>query len=517
MSDERIHNEEIADEIAAMEADATIEEVELDIDQDVEPAEAEAEAEESLPEATEEVSVADTAVLPDLPPVKVTAATRPRAWAPAPAPLAPNSASMADRPDLTLQVPDPRRVTDYLSQRVGGVSERMWAAIIVGAMLMFDAWLRMAVSSIDPFVALLLAIGLGALVYIDERRLMLSFSIAAAMALLQLTSGTAFTLIDLAAALVFYRIARYGHAFARNSMLTIGAPLAALFLASMIQNINGHMASAAAFHAVFLSSSGSILFVIALAVFVGAWLAGSNARKRDASDMAREVAEVQRDVATATALAAVEERDAVAEIARLKQEQAALAHDVHDVVGHSLAVVLAQAESAAFLPDDDVPALRQAISNIEGAARTALKEVRQVLGAAATAGDEEVVGDALDLIESARTSGYEVTYAEHGTPIELSTGVATVAYRVLQELLTNAIKHGTREEPIQVVRQFTDDALVVRVTNRFDPKVTSALGVGSGHDGIRHRLLRTGGNLDLARTNDAPGVNRFIATATISY
>ena len=178
-------------------------------------------------------------------------------------------------------------------------------------------------------------------------------------------------------------------------------------------------------------------------------------------------------------------------------------------------MALAQAESSAFLPDDDVPALRQAIANIEGAARTALKEVRQVLGSARATEESEVVGDPLDLVDSARSAGYEVLYAEYGAPVELSTGVATVGYRVLQELLTNAIKHGTREEPIQVVRQFTDDSLIIRVVNRFDPQATSTLGVGSGHEGIRHRLLRTGGNLDLTRTNDAPGVNRFIATATI--
>lgn len=521
MSDERIHEDEIAEEIEAMEEDAeTVETM------DDELAAVSAELDELLNgdldgPSSAEVAV-DPSVLPELPPLRATA---PRLTVPAVI-TTPPAAQVAteplpDRPDITVQLPDPRRVTDYLRTNVGAGSERTWFAILAAVAVMLDGFLGMG-GAPDPFVTVIVAIGLGVIVYTEERRLLISFVVASLTALAQLTSASSFSLLDLAAAIVFYRIARYGAPLARKAMLVVGAPLASFFMSGMIGNSYGHLASAAAFQAIFGWSSGNILFVISLIVFGSAWFMGNTARKADETSAALGVVEGERDsaaataaAATATAVAAIEQRDAASEIARLKEEQAALAHDVHDVVGHSLAVVLAQAESAAFLPDDDVPALRQAISNIEGAARTALREVRQVLGSAQATDEGEVVGDPLDLIDSARSAGYGVLYAEYGTPVDLSTGVATVSYRVLQELLTNAIKHGTREEPIQVVRQFTDDSLIIRVVNRFDPQATATFGVGSGHEGIRHRLLRTGGHLDLTRTNDAPGVNRFIATAHI--
>ena len=73
------------------------------------------------------------------------------------------------------------------------------------------------------------------------------------------------------------------------------------------------------------------------------------------------------------------QRDQAEEIAQLREEQARLARDVHDVVGHSLAVILAQAESAQYLKDADTTALKQTMANIATSARTSLQDVRQVL------------------------------------------------------------------------------------------------------------------------------------------
>lgn len=542
MNNERIHDEEIAEEVAALEAEAEVAEATESVDEtaiDDELAAVSAELDGLLDETSEpagdvapagpepepeaddapviSVSQPDPAVLPELPPLRVTAPIPPAPPVPpvpTPAPAVPAPVSAADRPDITLQVPDPRRVTDYLSTNVSGLTERTWFAIIAGVALLLDGLLSFGEPP-SSVVVLLSALGLGILVYLDDRKLLWSFAVALAAGLSQVLTHSSFTLFNLGAGILFYRIARHGKPLARTVMLFVGAPLASMFMSSMVETAYGSLATAKVFHSVFQSGSDEVLMLLSLVVFGGAWLMGNSARKRDEVGAALEVAEVERDTATATAAAAVVERDAAAEIARLQERQAALAHDVHDVVGHSLAVVLAQAESTAFIPDDDVPALRTAIGNIEGAARTALKEVRQVLAGTGDSDEPETVGDALDLIDSARSSGYEVAYAEHGAPVELSTGVATVAYRVLQELLTNAIKHGTREEPIQVSRTFLDDQLVIQVVNRFDPKATPASGARSGHEGIRHRLLRTGGRLDLARTNDTPGVHRFVATATI--
>lgn len=554
MSDERIHEEEIAEEIEAMAEDVeTVDEelaaVSAGLDEllnghtDGEVAAHEDEAprvEAALPRES------DPNVLPDLPPLKVTAAvppapradkpmvtpaapTAPAAKVPAPATRAAQqktldfsiplpsmpAAGQPTRPDLTVSLPDPRRFTDYLSS----MGDRTWLGVLAGGLLLVEGIMSVMLGvTYHPnalLVVLISAAALGILVSSDSRKLLLGFSAAVVAAFAQVSTSAGGTLLNFAAAIVFYRVARYGGNLARYALLLMGVPLASFFMGLAFGNMADMLLSGQIVWTLFSSASPTLLALLSLAIFGGAWFMGNAARRTDAATASLEEVSVERDTAAATAIAAAEERDVVAEIARLKEEQAALAHDVHDVVGHSLAVVLAQAESAAFLPDDDVAALRQAIANIEGAARTALKEVRQVLGSAKSADESEVVGDPLDLIDSARSAGYEVLYTEYGTPVELSTGVATVSYRVLQELLTNAIKHGTREEPIQVVRQFTDDSLVIRVVNRFDPQATATFGIGSGHDGIRHRLLRTGGHLDLTRTNDAPGVNRFVATAHV--
>ena len=97
------------------------------------------------------------------------------------------------------------------------------------------------------------------------------------------------------------------------------------------------------------------------------------------------------------------ERDQAAEIARLRDEQTRLAHDVHDVVGHSLAVILAQAESAQFRDDDDTAALKQTMANIATSARGSLEDVRQVLAATSgTAGPADPAGRPRQPVEGVR-------------------------------------------------------------------------------------------------------------------
>ena len=102
------------------------------------------------------------------------------------------------------------------------------------------------------------------------------------------------------------------------------------------------------------------------------WLAGLALRFRTRASESR----VSQVAAEAQAGRAQQETEQAREIARLREEQSRLARDVHDVVGHSLAVILAQAESAQFLPDDDPAALKQTMATIATSARSSLQDVR---------------------------------------------------------------------------------------------------------------------------------------------
>lgn len=204
------------------------------------------------------------------------------------------------------------------------------------------------------------------------------------------------------------------------------------------------------------------------------------------------------------------ERDQAEEIARLREDQARLARDVHDVVGHSLAVILAQAESAQFLDDADTTALKQTMDNIATSARASLDDVRTVLASTqGTAAAPARQADLDSLLAGVRASGHVVESTLVGTPQPMPPELEVVAFRVLQEMLTNAIKHGRRDRPVEVERHWDGD-LRIEVRNAVLP-IRAADG-GQGLDGMRRRLEAVGGRLDVRRRTDPP---TFTATAWV--
>ncbi|TQK68668.1 sensor histidine kinase [Nocardioides sp. SLBN-35] len=209
-------------------------------------------------------------------------------------------------------------------------------------------------------------------------------------------------------------------------------------------------------------------------------------------------------------VAAEAQRDQAEEIARLREEQAQLARDVHDVVGHSLAVILAQAESAQYLEDADTQGLKTTMANIAGSARSSLEDVRQVLSSTSDTTTQAAQQTDLDsLVDGVRASGHEVVTTEVGTPQPMPPELAVVAFRVLQEMLTNAIKHGRRDQPVHVERHWEGD-LRIEVQNAVLPG--DSPGGGQGLDGMRRRLEAVGGRLDVRRRADPP---TFTATAWV--
>jgi signal transduction histidine kinase len=208
---------------------------------------------------------------------------------------------------------------------------------------------------------------------------------------------------------------------------------------------------------------------------------------------------------------------AAQEIARLQEEQNRLARDVHDVVGHSLTVILAQAESAQYIDDPD--RLKRTMKTIATSARASLQDVRQVL----TPGQQHTVGrGGLDeLIEAVQASGHRVVATAVGTVRPLPPELDAVAYRVLQEMLTNAIKHGRRDEPIVVERHWPDrdgaGALRIVVRNTVDADARTPAGSaesGQGLVGMQRRLESVGGRFDVQQREEPHG-HTFTATALV--
>jgi signal transduction histidine kinase len=186
------------------------------------------------------------------------------------------------------------------------------------------------------------------------------------------------------------------------------------------------------------------------------------------------------------------ERDQQSQIAAAA-ERARIARELHDVVAHNVSVMVVQAEGASYALESSPDQARQALGNIAQTGRTALAEMRRLLGVLRTedVGAERApqpgVGQLEDLLEQVRAAGLPVTFTVEGIPVELPQGVALAAYRIVQESLTNTRKHGGPQVTAQVALSYLEDEL--RMTVSDDGRGSQALtdGMGNGLIGMRER------------------------------
>ena len=221
------------------------------------------------------------------------------------------------------------------------------------------------------------------------------------------------------------------------------------------------------------------------------WMAGYALR-------VSERARTRTVVAEGEVVQAREEQDRARETAMLRAEQARLARDVHDVVGHSLTVILAQAESGQYLRTK--AELQRTLATVADSARSSLGEIRRVLSA--THGDDVIVPDLDDLVESAHASHPGLVAFERGEPRELTPALRSTAYRVLQEMITNAVRHGDRERALEIHREWDADpgmpGLTIGVRNSIlDPSAEEH--EGRGLTGMRERIAAVDGRLVVQR------------------
>ncbi|WP_432826090.1 sensor histidine kinase [Dactylosporangium sp. CA-092794] len=257
------------------------------------------------------------------------------------------------------------------------------------------------------------------------------------------------------------------------------------------------------------------LALIGLLVVAAPWPAGLMMRFLERASTSRTSMLAAEDAAAK----AWRETEHAREIAHLRDQQTRLARDVHDVVGHSLAVILAQAESGQYL--DETVKLKQTMQTIATSARSSLQDVRQVLSSTQDTTTARGAADRFDdLIAGVRGSGHEIVATELGTPRQLPREAGAVAYRVFQEMLTNAIKHGRRDQPITAERHWPAtqpaggfaDTLRIEVTNVAE--APGDAGPGRGLDGMRRRLEAIGGHLDVRR-REQPAGTTFTVTAFV--
>jgi signal transduction histidine kinase len=191
-------------------------------------------------------------------------------------------------------------------------------------------------------------------------------------------------------------------------------------------------------------------------------------------------------------------REAAARIA-VAEERARVARELHDVVAHAVSVMVLQVGAVRHKLPVELEEDRDALRGVERAGRNALSEMRQLLAAMRPDGDEAELGpqpglDRLDfLIEEVGLAGLPVELHVDGDPVPLPRGVELSAYRIVQEGLTNVLKHARATDADVTVRYLRDE---VEIEVRDNGQGASASdGLGHGLVGMRERVKIYGGEM----------------------
>jgi signal transduction histidine kinase len=218
------------------------------------------------------------------------------------------------------------------------------------------------------------------------------------------------------------------------------------------------------------------------------WLAGFAVRERAA----------QADAAEERALEAERQRETAARIA-VAEERARIARELHDIVAHAVSVMVLQVGAVRHKLPEAFDEDRDALQDVEQAGRTALSEMRRLLGAMRDEGDGVELApqpglDRLDaLADDVGRAGLPVRLHVDGDPFPLPQALDLSAYRIVQEGLTNSLKHA-RAGHADVTVRYSPDELRIEVRDDGDGAATSD-GLGHGLVGIRERVKIYGGEM----------------------
>ncbi len=192
----------------------------------------------------------------------------------------------------------------------------------------------------------------------------------------------------------------------------------------------------------------------------------------------------------------------------VEAERSRIARELHDVVTHNVSMMTIQAGAARTVLATSPELAREAMLAVEAAGRTAMSELRHVMGLLTMAADgpdpaadvalapQPGLGRLTELTDRVRSSGVPVEVAVRGVPVELPAGVDLAAYRVVQEALTNAVKHADGAR-VSVTVEYGADRLRVEVSDTGGRRRRmSEPGGGHGLLGLRERLAVYGGTLD---------------------
>ncbi|MFL5877107.1 MAG: sensor histidine kinase [Solirubrobacteraceae bacterium] len=241
----------------------------------------------------------------------------------------------------------------------------------------------------------------------------------------------------------------------------------------------------------------TIAILAGVAVWGGAWIVGDQVRQRRQriADLEERARRAERETERERRLAAAEERTRIA-------------RDLHDSAAHAINVILVQAGAARLLQERDPASARAALGTIEEVARETIGEIDQLIhglreeGAGDRAVEPPTGLSALETLAARhRAAGHAIDIRVEGPRRPLGPGVDQAAYRILQESLTNAARHGSGEAAVDIA--YRERRLELTVSNPLPPAANGRSHAG-GHGilGMRERATLLGGSLEAERDGD---------------
>ena len=213
----------------------------------------------------------------------------------------------------------------------------------------------------------------------------------------------------------------------------------------------------------------------------------------------------QKSVALQLANRELEEQRELQAQAAVTVERGRIARELHDVVAHNVSMMVVQAGAAARVLDGDQPDVRNALEVIAGTGRETVDEMRALLGVLrsddgpAALKPQPGLADLDQLVSGVREAGLPVTLRIEGAPRPLPQALDLSAYRIVQEALTNALKHAGPAQAQVTVRY--EDGLVTLEIADTGRRPQGARGPGHGLVGMRERAAMFGGELEAARAD----------------
>jgi signal transduction histidine kinase len=196
-------------------------------------------------------------------------------------------------------------------------------------------------------------------------------------------------------------------------------------------------------------------------------------------------------------------------------ERARIARELHDSAGHALNTILVQAGAARVLRERDSERSAQAVATIEDLARETIEEIDRIVGLLREDAEPDRsplpgIDQIPALVERQRAGGLDVQLTIDGAPNRPPTPISRAVYRIAQESLTNASRHGTGAAAIAI--ELGPDALTLRVANPVTEHAEPRPGGGRGIAGMRERAKLLGGTLQAGRNG-----SRFELRAQLPY